>query len=337
MEFLNNYRKAITQGRNENTYNLAWAKAIVELSLEVPDSATGLITIPLEAMTKCFLKYYWDLEFFFSLKQGKNPNKSPDFLRLVQDLIIKFQEVVGNNTPTFFKNAETSLEEHPLREIVNRIIEKKGLAILKKEVCPRFLSVGPEDLKLYKYTKGDDYIQIKAQNILELKQESEVISDVIHLRWAQLLEDWNFSPKIASKLKVITLEGQEDIKKRRNLNWTHALLELYNPGRKCFLCPRKLDTKIDVHHVLPFSFMFSDDLWNLVFTHKECNMAKSNAIPNTAEIKGLKERNKNLLAILQKRKEKGSQDIKREAKTLTEMEIALEHGYVEKFFNQIKL
>jgi hypothetical protein len=83
--------------------------------------------------------------------------------------------------------------------------------------------------------------------------------------------------------------------------------------------------------------MFSDDLWNLVFTHKDCNIAKSNAIPTKKEIDSLKARNKKLLEILQKRRDKGTQIIPKEKKMQSEMEVAYEHGYVDKFYNQIKL
>lgn len=339
MEYLNNFRKAITQGKGENTYKMAWAKSIVELSLQVPDSTKGEINLPLEEISKCFIKYYFDHEIFFSLKQNQNPNKNPDFIQMAENLIKAYFKEVNSKAPVFFTKAENEIFSHPIREMYLKMV-KRGITILKKDLSLRFLSIGSEKLDLYKYTKGEDKIIFKAEDLLSIKEESEVISDVIHFRWAQLLEGWNYSPKIALKVKVITPEGQEDMKKRKNLSWSHALLELYNPGKKCFLCPRKLDstqTKIDVHHVLPFSFMYSDDLWNLVFTHKECNIAKSNAIPTKKEIDALKARNKELLKILQKRRDKGTQDLKKEKKVLTEIELATEHGYLDKFYNQIKL
>ena len=37
---------------------------------------------------------------------------------------------------------------------------------------------------------------------------------------------------------------------------------------------------ISVDHVIPWSFMYSDDIWNLVLTSKSNNSSKSNHIPS---------------------------------------------------------
>jgi 5-methylcytosine-specific restriction endonuclease McrA len=336
MIFLNNFRKAITQGKNENTYKMCWAKSLLEISLNSRGSGTGTVRIPFEDISKCFIKYYWDHEIYFKLKQSQNPNKRLEFLQMVEDLIERYFKEVKNREPVFFIRAESKLLEHPLRERYLKMV-KKGISVLKKDVSYKFPVVGGEPLDLYDYTKGDIEIKIKAEYLKALRENSETLSDVIYFRWAQILENWNYSPKIAQKVKVITTEGQEEVKRRKNLNWAHPLLELYNPGKKCFLCPSKILEKMDIHHVLPYSFMFSDDLWNLVFTHKDCNIAKSNSIPTKKEIDSLKGRNKKLLEILQKRRDKGTQIIAKEKKIQLEMEVAYEHGYVDKFYNQIKL
>lgn len=37
---------------------------------------------------------------------------------------------------------------------------------------------------------------------------------------------------------------------------------------------------ISVDHVIPWSFMYSDDIWNLILTSKSYNFSKSNHIPS---------------------------------------------------------
>ena len=49
---------------------------------------------------------------------------------------------------------------------------------------------------------------------------------------------------------------------------------------------------ISVDHVIPWSFMYSDDIWNLVLTTKSNNSKKSNIVPSEDVIERLKERNK---------------------------------------------
>lgn len=47
-------------------------------------------------------------------------------------------------------------------------------------------------------------------------------------------------------------------------------------------------------HVIPWSLLYSDDIWNLTFVHKSCNSQKSNAPPTQKAIKAQEERNNRL-------------------------------------------
>ena len=71
--------------------------------------------------------------------------------------------------------------------------------------------------------------------------------------------------------------------------------------------------------------MYSDDIWNLVFTSKSSNSSKSNNIPKEEIIKRLKERNQLLLNTITDPKYKN------------ELEIAIQNNYVDKFYLAIKL
>jgi CRISPR/Cas system Type II protein with McrA/HNH and RuvC-like nuclease domain len=54
---------------------------------------------------------------------------------------------------------------------------------------------------------------------------------------------------------------------------------------------------ISIDHVIPWSFMYSDDIWNLVITSKRYNSSKSNILVNEEIIKKLKDRNLQLIEI----------------------------------------
>ena len=58
------------------------------------------------------------------------------------------------------------------------------------------------------------------------------------------------------------------------------------------------DNDISVDHVIPWSFMYSDDIWNLVLTSKSNNSSKSNSIPSQEVIDRLKQRNAHLVGLL---------------------------------------
>lgn len=82
-------------------------------------------------------------------------------------------------------------------------------------------------------------------------------------------------------------------------------------------------SELSIDHVIPWSYLYSDDLWNLVYVHKKCNSSKSNAIPQKDEIEKLKERNIRLYKILLEKEKKG--------KVIDEFNMAIEKDYVNKF------
>ena len=85
------------------------------------------------------------------------------------------------------------------------------------------------------------------------------------------------------------------------------------------------ENNISVDHVIPFSYMYSDDIWNLVLTKKENNSSKSNHIPTQNIIDKLKERNKDLVNNME------------DCKFKDDLILAIENNYVDKFYLSMKL
>ena len=81
---------------------------------------------------------------------------------------------------------------------------------------------------------------------------------------------------------------------------------------------------VSIDHVIPWSFMYSDDIWNLVITSKSVNSSKSNSIPSDEIIEKLKIRNENLNALLS-----GSFKLA--------MDEAIKNNYVDKFYYESRL
>ena len=69
--------------------------------------------------------------------------------------------------------------------------------------------------------------------------------------------------------------------------------------KKCFITGKKIkDVDLSIDHVIPWSYIYSDDLWNLVFVSKSQNSSKGNRIPSEKMIEKLEIRNKKLLTLL---------------------------------------
>jgi hypothetical protein len=54
------------------------------------------------------------------------------------------------------------------------------------------------------------------------------------------------------------------------------------PEAPCFYCERTISGTVNAHvdHVIPWSFMLSDPLWDLVVACERCNLAKSDVLPH---------------------------------------------------------
>lgn len=156
-----------------------------------------------------------------------------------------------------------------------------------------------------------------------LKEYNFVLSQLLNYKWVQLLEKFNNSPRISSKIKGIS----ENTIKRNNLNkYKKILLENNKYKPIDFYTGEVLDENdISVDHVIPWSFMYSDDIWNLVLTNKSNNSSKSNHIPSQEIIEKLKERNQTLLNTIN------------DSKFKQELPLAIDNDYVDKFYLSFKL
>ena len=115
--------------------------------------------------------------------------------------------------------------------------------------------------------------------------------------------------------------------KRKALSNFDKFLNLENKDHICFICGEKINKDdLSRDHIIPWSYMYSDDLWNLVYVHTGCNSSKSNITPSEERIECLKERNMRLQEALHREYHNKSFSL------LEEFDYAIEHEYVDKFY-----
>lgn len=289
----------------DNTYKMGWGKSIIECCFE--DESNQLISF--NRIAKKMFKYYWNQTIFFDLQQGSNPNKPPVFISYVKSKINEYQEKYGHQ-PIEFERVENKIDLDI--KFLNRL--------LSENVSHRFLKVSGKDYNLYELDRKNKTIVITNPSIL--KEYSDILFEIINYRWVQILETYNTSPRISKKIKVTDRGGI----KRKSLEKFKKYLSLTETN--CFVCEKALKDDISIDHMIPFSFMFSDDLWNLVYAHKSCNSSKSNKIVDEIQIEKLELRNKKLLNILKK---KGIND-----KQYSELKFSIENNLLRKFWISFK-
>jgi hypothetical protein len=285
----------------DNTYKMGWSKSIIECCIETPNEHI----ISFDRISLKMFKYYWNQTIFFDLQQSPNPIKPPELYTYVKEVIGRYQKEYGFK-PVLFNKIEDKL-----------IVDiKKVNKILKSNVCYRFLSVSGKQYNLYDLDIQN--LTIKIHNPIILKEYSDFFFELINYRWTQILENFNSSPRISKKVKIIDFQEI----KRNSLLKFHKYLDKLDCN--CSICGEPINDKPSIDHVIPWSYMYSDDLWNLVYTHKKCNSSKSNKIVDEDGIEKLEERNKELFQILLRL------DIK--DKHTEELRLSINKDFVRKFW-----
>ena len=309
--------------KNENTYKLAWGRAIIECIYS--DSFTyknNEAIVFLEDIAKCMLKYYWNQLFFFNLKQSPSriDNRQPYIVQYTNELIEKYKKKTNSAIPVWFDKAETELSA---KELANSI--KKIANILPNDVSWRFKRLGDEVVPLYEYDekKRSHKVVFNKDDVDLIKEYALIISKLLNYKWAQLLEKFNYAPKIASKVNNIS---EAKLKRESLLKYKKELMKQFEDGVAIdFYSGKPLpDNDISVDHVIPWSFMYSDDIWNLVLTSKSHNSSKSNSIPSENIIKKLKERNEKIVDLLG-------------PSFSSEMKEAITNNYVDKYYFECRV
>lgn len=317
--FLDKWLMIIRSCSVDNTYKMAWARAITEIALEQgnEDQKTGTVEIKLTQIAEKVISYYWDQTIFFDLIQGSNPLKPPRIVTLIRQLIDQYQERQGTRQPVkFLRSNVQSILPREYAKLVSDVAKA-----LKLDVSYRFLNLNGKDVEgVYHYAKGDDSLFMSVDNLRVLRENHTLVFEAINYRWAQILENFNHSPRICKKVKII----DEQTVTRKPLKTFTKYLDIENPQHVCFICDQVIEGTPALDHVIPWSYLYSDDLWNLVYAHASCNSTKSNAIPTEDTIHKLEVRNVRLLRLLQSQ---GIND-----KQVAELELAVERDLVKKFW-----
>lgn len=321
---LDDFKELIRNADYTMTYKMAWAKAIVTLCVENKDWDSKLLHFSIAAIAEKMLGFYWNQTIFFKLVQGTS-SSTPNLVNIVNEMIDYYAK--NNQTPEKvqkvrdFIHAKAFYNNPENNGIYNSFILKAS-KVVKKDVAWRFTYLNRHNYaSVYSYQKGDDVLFIPLGNAEVFKDNSQDLIDLINYRWSLMLENFNSSPRICKKVR---LNSDEDVH-RSPLSKFDKFLDLENKDHICFICGKKIDEKeLSIDHVIPWSYLYSDDIWNLVYVHRSCNSVKSDEVPDAEMIKRLKERNIKLIKALEENGE--------HSKIVSEMDLAIKNDYVDKFY-----
>jgi len=288
----------------DNTYKMAWCRALVEHSCNFTDNK-----IHFDKLSELIFKYYWDQTIFFNLEQGSNLNKKPTIIQIVKKEIDRYKKTYGVKPINFIR----------IKDKIN-IDVKRISKTLTYDVSWRFLNLGDKTYDIYSYKKGDKHLIIHQPKLI--KDHSKILFQLINYKWSQKLEDLNNAPRISQKVRGVDRDQEP---KRKSLKKFQQFLDIENPNRICFITGKAIPEKeLSIDHIIPWSYMYSDDLWNLVYVNKSVNSSMNNRVKKDDIKDKLIKRNKKLLQLL---------DVKRKTeKEVEELRLANNKDYVELFW-----
>lgn len=303
-KYIQDLCEVIRHGEMENTYKMVWIRSIIETCVIEPE----LDIIHFDQLSRKIFGYYWNQTIYFDLEQSPNPKKRPEIYQLVVSEIDQYRSKYGFQ-PQWFSKIENKLSIPIIR------ISK----VLSKDVCWRFPIVSGAEFDLYELDKKEKTIRVKRPDLL--REYSQLLFELINYRWVQKLEEFNHAPRIAKKVR-----GTDGEKLRRaSLTKFKEYLDIANPDHICFYTGVKVNNKdLAIDHVLPWSYLFSDDLWNLVYVDRSYNSSKGNRIPSEEIIQKLEKRN---ILLLKKMNDLGNDN-----KHMQELQLSIDDDLVRKFW-----
>ena len=251
-DFYNRFSSIIKECNYDNTYKMAWAKAIVEICCERSDGTSNL-EISLFDIAQKFIKYYWNQTWFYDYKQSDNYKRPPAVVSLVKDLIKEYKNKLCINcglnfhdiSPIDFEKAKIDFNKYSFNDIYHKYISKI-VSVLKFNVSWRFDSFANTANQLYSYSKKADFLIIKKEDVQIIKENSFDLMTVILIRWALIIKNFNSS----SKTKKIIVPYNFIFQELKN-NIFEELLIFENEQLKTFINTKYVSTNDNLDNKLP--------------------------------------------------------------------------------------
>ena len=279
------FMRILKDGAKNGTYKFALARALLELCSERDPGAGGPYIIKYEKLAERFLRYYWRQECVFHIRQNHYNDKEAAVIRAIR----------GKWGKMTYRDDFDKLDADDVRDVTSQIDHdvfgseraKKSVVVPKfqRVKCGRYV----EEVEMF-YTRNAKkrQITVRAAACSFFRRNYDVLKNAVAFEWARYLEGANGGlPGLIAKV-----ESAQTTPSRNPAYIKRAKDALLTPRTKCFYCRCKLDRKAArLDHVIPWSFIFDDQLWNLVPACGGCNARKSNFLPDQRTYNELVARN----------------------------------------------
>ena len=267
--------RILRDGLNTNSYKFALARSLVKWARA---SNERRLEISRRWLAEEFVRLYWPLTVLFHLRQATDPWRDPVVMRLIRDVSRKHSFCPETKVLTLL---ERFPKEH--EELVSRV-ERQAF----RDVLPRFHTVRHAKVSPLLYNVSVAGVTLTPGGLDSLRLFGDAVDFMALGAWVRFTEQYSSAPHLFEKLEGSLFRGSLS---------NYRKFFVHYQGNRCFYCGLECGSKAAVDHMIPWSFVGEDRLWNLVLSCAACNSGESDRIPEEEFIRHLSDRNRALLSV----------------------------------------
>jgi hypothetical protein len=207
----------------------------------------------------------------FRVRQATDPTRDPVIMRFLRreaaELRLSPNCPVGKYRRIYPKNYGTLLKSCC------------DLGGCFDEVLPRFHNVHRGHVRAPLYDAGENELTLRTGVAEFLRDYSRTLQLLAIGGWVRFTEQFTTAPRLYEKIAGLPPE-------RRPHRYRAFLSEEH---KQCFYC-EVAGVPLDVEHVIPWSFVLEDRIWNLVLACQRCISTKGDRIPQDIYLSRLRKR-----------------------------------------------
>ncbi|MFC4355597.1 HNH endonuclease domain-containing protein [Chryseomicrobium palamuruense] len=259
--------KALSNQSSKTTsYKFGFLRAILE-NLYQNDAE---LKLNYSQLAHSMAKLYWNLVIEYEYQQGHRSQ--------IVSILTNFKNTYGIPSKVSYDVINPLTQAALEKEITNKILKKYVVGALFEDT----------NKILYSFSKKEGLIRFSDASLHFLRKYQTTIFKLTTYELTKYIQIQN--PLVDHQ---ILIESIENITKRSSLlQFQKELIQL--TGAKCFYTETHLHSSkrsIAVDHFIPWSFIHSDDLWNLVLTSQSLNSKKGSKLPDKNFLNKLHSRN----------------------------------------------
>ena len=266
--------QSLFSGKHTTTYKYCFLKSLLDNLYSFTDE----YSISFNEIGETFASIYWNMIVVHKIPQMSNysTGERSIFEKIAEEMVAQ-------------KPYLSSVNYFSINNEDRKYYLKRAIPELSKNVIGSFYK--DTNGMIFGFSKKEKRIWLNSFSFKFLCTNKTIIEQVNYYQWLKMVEAiLKSNNRTIDNLSTIL----ECITQRNDLSKFKKQLEYMGEGKKCFYCGKKLDNNYHLDHVIPWSFIRNDNLWNLVCSCPRCNASKNNIIPDKEFLKKLSTRNTKL-------------------------------------------